>query len=404
MNTSIEATAPIRGRISRPAPAAAAQARVRLDSIDLLRGLVMILMVLDHTRDFVGTSAMNPRDVHEPVLFLTRWITHFCAPVFIFLAGTSAFLYGTRGRSTRELSLYLFTRGLFLVALEMTLVRLGWTFNLRYDFILLQVIWAIGASMVVLSALVHLPRAAIAGFGLALVLGHNLLDSIKAEQVGWLWYFLHQPEMLRPADGMIVFALYPLIPWAGVMALGYAIGPVLAMAPERRRRWLVRAGLATILGFIVLRLAKVYGDPAPWAPADGALATVLSFINCEKYPPSVLYLAMTLGPALVLLAYAEHARGAAARVVVTFGRVPMIFYIAHIFLLHTIAVFVAGVSLGDARWLFHGLPIISKPEAYGFSLTAVYAVWIAAVAALYPLGRWFAELKQRRSDRWLSYL
>jgi uncharacterized membrane protein len=398
MNTSMEATAPIRGSIARPAPAAA-PARVRLDSIDLLRGLVMILMVLDHTCDFIGMSAMNPRDVHEPVLFLARWITHFCAPVFIFLAGASAFLYGTRGRTTRELSLYLFTRGLFLVALEMTLVRVGWTFNLRYDFILLQVIWAIGASMVVLSALVHLPRRAIAGIGLALVLGHNLLDPIKAEQVGWLWHFLHQPEMLRPTDGVIVFALYPLIPWAGVMALG----PVFAMAPERRRRWLVRAGMATIVGFVALRLTNGYGDPAPWAPAGGALATVLSFINCEKYPPSLLYLAMTLGPAMVLLAYAERARGAAARVIVTFGRVPMIFYIAHIFLLHTIAVFAAGAWFGDARWLFQGLPIISKPETYGFTLTAVYAVWIAAVAALYPLCRWFAELKQRRSDGWLTY-
>jgi uncharacterized membrane protein len=341
-------------------------------------------MVLDHTRDFVGTSAMNPRDVHDPALFLTRWMTHFCAPVFIFLAGISAFLYGTRGRTTRELSLYLFTRGLLLVVLELTLVRLGWTFDLRYDFVMLQVMWAIGASMVVLSALVHLPRPAIAGIALAVVLGHNLLDTVKAEHVGWLWHFVHQPETMRPTDGMIVFALYPIIPWAGVMALGYALGPVFAMTPERRRRWLVRAGATTILGFIVLRLTNGYGDPAPWAPADGVLATVLSFVNCEKYPPSLLYLAMTLGPALVLLAYADRARGAAAGVIVTFGRVPMMFYIAHIFLLHTMALF--------------------KPENYGFTLAAVYLLWIAAVAALYPLCRWFADLKQRRSDGWLSYV
>ncbi|HJS77782.1 MAG TPA: heparan-alpha-glucosaminide N-acetyltransferase domain-containing protein [Burkholderiales bacterium] len=404
MNSSLEATAAIGGAISRPAPASAAHARVRLDSIDLLRGLVMIIMVLDHTRDFVGMSAMNPRDVHEPVLFLTRWITHFCAPVFILLAGVSAFLYGTRGRTTRELSAYLFTRGLWLVLLEMTLVRMGWTFNLRYDFVLLQVIWAIGASMVVLSALVHLPRRAVTGIALGLVLGHNLLDPIKAEQVGWLWHFLHHPDMLRPSDGLIVFALYPLIPWVGVMALGYALGPVFAMAPEPRRQWLLRAGVGTIIGFTLLRLTNWYGDPAPWALADGVVPTVLSFINCEKYPPSVLYLAVTLGPALVLLAYADRAQGVAARVIVTFGRVPMIFYIAHIFLLHAIAVFVAGAWFGDARWLFQGLPIISKPEDYGLTLTAVYTVWIAAVAALYPLCRWFAQLKQRRSDRWLTYL
>lgn len=212
----------------KTAEAAAVRARPRLDGIDFLRGLVMIVMVLDHTRDFLGVSSMNPRDVHEPVLFLTRWITHFCAPIFVFLAGISAFLYGARGRSRSEISRFLLTRGIWLVVIEMTVVRLGWTFSLTPDFLLFQVIWAIGASMIVLSGLIYLPRPAIAAFGLTLVLGHNLLDGIKAEDFGaaaWVWQFLHQPAMLQPTEGVTVFALYPLIPWVGVMALGYAVGP-----------------------------------------------------------------------------------------------------------------------------------------------------------------------------------
>ncbi|HZM36932.1 MAG TPA: heparan-alpha-glucosaminide N-acetyltransferase domain-containing protein [Burkholderiales bacterium] len=403
MVNSMEATAPLGGAALRAATSPAL-ARMRLDSIDLLRGVVMALMVLDHTRDFVGASSLNPRDVSEPVLFLTRWITHFCAPVFVLLAGVSAFLYGSRGRNTRELSAFLFTRGLWLVLLEMTVVRLGWTFSLRPEFLLFQVIWAIGASMVVLSALVRLPRRAILAIGLAMVLGHNALDGIRAEQVGWAWHFLHQPELLRPAEGLQIFALYPLIPWAGVMALGYALGPVMLLALDARRRRLLALGAATTLGFVVLRLTNLYGDPALWAAQDGELATALAFINCEKYPPSLLYLAMTLGPALMILAVAERARGAAAQAIVTIGRVPMIFYVAHIFLLHAIAVLVAQAWFGEAAWLFQGLPIISKPDGYGFSLPVVYVVWLAAVAALYPICRWFAALKQRRGDWWLSYL
>jgi uncharacterized membrane protein len=402
MNHPAQIAAPLRGAPARAA--AMSPARVRLDAIDLLRGLVMLLMVLDHTRDFIGASSLNPRDVHEPALFLTRWITHFCAPVFVLLAGVSAFLYGARGRTTRELSTYLFTRGLFLVLLELTLVRLGWTFSLRYDFVLLQVIWAIGASMILLSALVHLKRGTIAALALAMILGHNLLDGITADSAGWGWHFLHQPALLEPREGLRLFVLYPLVPWVGVMALGYVLGPVMTLPPAARKAWLLRAGVATTLGFVALRMANLYGDPAPWQSADGALATLLALLNCEKYPPSLLYLAMTLGPALVLLAYADLARGAVARAVITIGRVPLLFYVAHIFLLHAIAVLVAALWYGDVEWLFRGLPLFDKPAGYGLSLPAVYAVWLGAVAALYPACRGFAALKQRRADAWLSYL
>jgi uncharacterized membrane protein len=383
--------------------------RVRLDSIDLLRGLVMVLMALDHTRDFFTASGFNPRDVSDPALFLTRWITHFCAPVFVFLAGTSAFLYGARVRTAREVSRFLFTRGLWLVLLEVTIVRFAWTFSVFPDFVPLQVIWVIGISMMVLSGLIHLPRWAIGGVGIGMIVGHNLLDGIQAEQLGqfgWLWNVLHQPALLRPASDVAVFALYPLIPWIGVMAAGFALGPVMLLEPTHRRRWLIGLGVVVTVGFVLLRSTNVYGDPAPWALYDNLSATVLSFLNTEKYPPSALYLAMTLGPALVALAEFESARGKLARVFIIFGRVPLFYYVAHLLLLHTLAVVSAAAVLGDIAWLFGGLPIgaEAKPEGYGLGLPGVYLLWILVVAALYLPCRWFAKLKRRRNDVWLSYL
>ena len=276
----------------------------RLDSIDLLRGFVMVLMALDHTRDFFGMGGFNPRDVAEPALFLTRWITHFCAPVFIFLAGLSAYLYGARGRSVGTVSRFLLTRGLWLILIELTVVRLAWTFSLDVTHFTAQVIWVIGASMVLLAGLVYLPRWAIATIGLAMIAGHSLLDGVSAEQfgpAGFAWNLLHQPGALRFGNETRVFALYPLIPWAGVMATGYVLGPVMQRDEGSRRRWLVGLGAGLTAGFVLLRATNLYGDPAAWQSQNGPLATALSFINCEKYPPSLLYLMMTLGPALPLL-------------------------------------------------------------------------------------------------------
>jgi uncharacterized membrane protein len=221
----------------------------RLDSIDLLRGLIMVLMALDHTRDFFGTSAMNPRYVHDPTLFLTRWVTHFCAPIFIFLAGLSAFLYGNGGRTKQEVSFFLFTRGAWLVLLEFTVVLFGWTFDPAFNFFVLQVIWAIGWSMIALAGMIHLPRAIIATLALAMIAGHNLLDGIKAEQLqafGWLWLLLHEPGLMNPVPGLKVLALYPLVPWIGVMAAGYAFGPVMNFPEPQRRRWLLGSGILLV--------------------------------------------------------------------------------------------------------------------------------------------------------------
>ena len=380
--------------------------RVRLDAIDLLRGLVMVLMVLDHTRDFFAAGNFNPRDVNDPALFLTRWVTHFCAPVFVFLAGTSAFLYGARGRTVREVSWFLFTRGVLLVLLELTIVRFAWTFSVFPDFVLLQVIWAIGMSMIVLSALIHLPLWAIGVIGVGMIASHNLLDGVLAEQfgqLGWLWNVLHQPALLHPTAKVTVLALYPLIPWIGVMAAGYALGPVMLRDPSSRRRWLVGLGLGVTLSFILLRATNFYGDPAPWTSHEGIVATLLSFVNTEKYPPSALYLAMTLGPALLALAAFEFAHGKVAKLLVTFGRVPLFFYIGHLLLLHAMAVTFAAIAHGDVAWLLGGPPVAAKPAGYGLGLPGVYLVWMIVVAMLYLPCRWFAEVKRRRSDAWLSY-
>jgi len=378
---------------------------MRLASIDTLRGLVMIVMALDHTRDFFTGGGFNPRDVTDTALFLTRWVTHFCAPTFIFLAGISAYLYGFQRKNTGEVSRFLLTRGLWLVLVEFTAVRLGWSFDLHFNYFVAQVIFAIGVSMVALALFVHLPRAAIGFIGLAMIAGHNAFDGIKAEQLGAaapLWHFLHQPGLFDITPGVKFIVLYPLIPWIGVMAAGYALGPVFTQERSARVQQLFMLGAAVTLGFFILRATNLYGDPAPWAIQDSLLATVLSFINCEKYPPSLLYLSMTLGPVLMLVAALEL-RGPIADWIATFGRVPFFYYVVHIFLLHALAIAFAWATIGDIGWLF-GSMAGRKPAAYGLSLAGIYAVWLAVVVALYPLCRWFAGLKRRRAEWWWSYL
>jgi uncharacterized membrane protein len=396
---------PCFARPTRSAATTFRGARPRLDSVDLLRGLVLLLMALDHTRDFFGAGGMNPRDVADPALFVTRWITHFCAPVFVLLAGVSAFLYGARGRTSGELSWFLLTRGVWLIVVEFTLVRIGWTFALTADVLVLQVIFALGASMVALAALVHLPRGAIATIAIVLIAGHNLFDGIRAEQFGafgWVWSVLHQPAMLEPAGGPRLLALYSLVPWVGVMAAGYALGPLVKAERSVRVTWLLVLGVALSVGFVLLRASNAYGDPQPWSPQQTPLATILAFVNCEKYPPSLLYLMMTLGPALVLLAGFESARGRLAGIITTFGRVPLAYYLAHIYLIHALAVVYFWSTGADVFWLFGNLP--GKPATSGLGLAGVYAVWLVVLVVLYPLCRWFAAIKQRHRAWWLSYL
>jgi uncharacterized membrane protein len=375
----------------------------RTESIDVLRGIVMVLMVLDHARDFFWGFRFRATDlaVTTAPLFFTRWMTHFCAPVFVLLAGLGAFLYGQR-HGPRSVSRFLLTRGLWLIVLEVTVIRLCWIPDLGYHLTVLQVIWVLGWSMVALAGLSRLPRPLLIGVGVALVAGHNLLDPLNAQKLGaldWLWTVVHRGGVLMPAPGHRVFVSYPLLPWIGVMALGFALGPLfLREAPERRRA-LLRLGLLACAAFVVLRALNVYGDPVPWsAQPRGAVFTVLSFLNCQKYPPSLLFVLMTLGPALCLLAFLQG--GATARPLVVFGRVPLLFYVGHLVLLRY-----SSLPLGIARF---GASALRPPPGHAgspeFPLWVTYLAWALALLALYPLCRWFAALKARRRDRWLSYL
>jgi uncharacterized membrane protein len=392
--TREQAATPPAGSAGQVAVAGGGSARIV--SVDVLRGLVMALMALDHTRDFFGSGGFNPRDVAEPALFLTRWITHICAPTFIFLAGLSAFLYG-RTRSAGELSRFLITRGIWLILIDFTLIKFGWRFEFDFYRLGAGVIFAIGASMIVLAALVWLPRWVIATVALVMIAGHNLFDGLRAEHFGalsWAWHLLHERGQVPLGERANLYVIYPLIPWAGVMAAGYALGPVMQRAPEARQRLLFMLGAAITLGFVLLRATNLYGDPAPWLPQETWLSTLLSFLNCQKYPPSLLYLMMTLGPALVLLAAFEHARGPFANVLGAFGQVPFFFYVVHIYLIHALAA-VTGFAMTGA--------LMSTPEI-GLGLPGVYLVWLGVLVLLYPLCRWFAGLKQRRTEWWLSYL
>jgi uncharacterized membrane protein len=379
-----------------PAPQKRSAEAGRIVSVDLLRGFVVALMALDHTRDFFGTGGFNPRDVTEPALFLTRWVTHFCAPTFVLLAGLSAFLYG-RGRSIAETSRFLFTRGLFLMLIDLTLIKFGWRFEFDFLRLGMGVVSVIGASMIALAALVWLPRWAIATVALIMIAGHNLLDGISAKSLGpkaWLWHILHERGEATLGGGFEAYVLYPLIPWIGVMAAGYALGPVMQREPEARQRLLYAMGAGITFGFVVLRASNLYGDPASWTVDENWLATLLSFVNCEKYPPSLLFLMMTLGPALILLAAFEQARGRVAQVLAMFGQVPFFFYVVHIYLIHALAI-VTGFALTG---LFAVTPQL------GFSLPEVYLVWLTVLALLYPICRWFAGLRARGTAWWWSYL
>lgn len=390
----------------------AAGTRPRLEAVDVLRGVIMIIMALDHTRDYFGDFNVNPTamDSTTPALFFTRWITHFCAPVFFLLTGTGAFL-SLQKKSTAELSRFLWTRGLWLLVLEFTLGRFGLQFNLDYQVTVVLVLWALGWSMIVLSALVHLSLRSIIIFGAVLVLGHNLLDGINGAAFGAfapLWSFLHAPGFLYRGESHVVLAAYPIIPWIGVTALGYALGAVYRLPAEDRRRFLLRLGAGMIAAFIVIRFSNIYGDPSPWSSQPSPLFTVLSFLNTSKYPPSLLFLLMTLGPALCVLALLDRGTPAWLRPAHTFGRVPLFYYLVHFPLIHLFAVFAALYRFGDASGMFQSPSLdrfpFTQPPGWPFALPVVYAVWVLVVFCMYPLSRYWAGLKQRRKDAWLSYL
>jgi uncharacterized membrane protein len=379
-----------------------AHAFARVASIDVLRGIVMVLMALDHVRDFFTAAHFDPLDLSRTTapLFLTRWITHFCAPTFVLLAGVSAHLTG-RSCTRGELSRFLFRRGLWLVVLEVTLMSLVWTFNVRYDHgLFLQVIWAIGVSMIVLAALVHLPVRHIAIISLVIIFGHNLLDGIEPQSFGaWapVWSVLHVSQSIPHG-----FVAYPLIPWIAVMSLGYCIGSLFDLQREHRQHWFMYLGAASLTLFVLLRATNLYGDPADWTLQSTTVRTLLSFVDVYKYPPSLQYLLLTLGTALLLLAALEPTRGKFAEVLRTFGRVPLFFYVLHIALAHLAAGAIA-LAMGFGTALLSD-DILQVPEQWGFALPVVYLAWLLVVATLYPACRWFAAVKRRRDDWWLSYL
>ena len=377
---------------------------VRLDRVDLVRGLVMVIMVLDHVRAYFTEVRFDPTDLTQTSvpLFLTRWVTHFCAPTFIFLAGASAWIAGTR-RTPDQLSRLLLSRGLWLILLEFTVISFGWYFNLQMEKgLVAQVIWVIGASMVVLAGLVRLPRAATAAFALALVLGHNLFDKITPEGAGGLavlWRLLHVPG---PLEDLPVFLMYPLVPWVAVMALGFLAGPLVFSRQPGATRRLIGLGLVLVAAFAVLRALNAYGDAHPRLLSGEDATLFMSFLNLTKYPPSLLFLLMTLGPALIALGLADRVRGATADAILVFGRVPFLFYVAHLYLIHALAVF-AATTQGFAASSMLVLPL-PPPDGYGFELPVIYAVWAGVVLLLYPLCARYAKIKERSRTWWLSYL
>lgn len=398
----------------------------RLDSIDFLRGVVMIIMLLDHVREYVHADAFrySPTDLSKTnvLLFCTRWITHLCAPTFVFLAGTSIYLQKMRGKSHAELSKFLLTRGLWLISLEFTVVRFSMIFNLDYSFLgFAEVIWVFGVSMIVLAGLIYLPIRAVGIFGVAMIVLHNLLDFIQIPTAisitsnpppdFWqkIWLVLHQPGIVPLFENAtFLFVAYPLIPWIGVMTAGYWFGVVYTWESARRHKFLFILGISLTLLFIVIRAVNIYGDPQLWKTQESFVFTFLSFINVTKYPPSLLFLLMTLGAAILILAWTEGIRNNnfLTRIIITFGRVPLFYFILQMFLAHGLGVLLSYLVGKDTNYLFLNFPASATeaPPDAGFSLWVVYAAWLGGLAILYPLCRWYAEFKKHHQGFPFSYL
>lgn len=372
--------------VTSPQPVAAP--KPRLDSIDALRGFVMIIMALDHARGFFSNATFPPLDLDQGHAgwFFTRWITHYCAPCFFFLAGAGAFLAMGRGKTKKDLFHFLWTRGVWMIFLELTVVKLGWTFQLDYkNPSAMLMIWAIGWSMLILSLLIWLPFQWIMLYALVIVFGHNLLDPLDGKDLGafnsW-WIVLHKPGLVNPVGDFKLSILYPFLAWSGIVSGGFVFGAIYRWEADRRRWFLLTAGSIAVIAFFVLRLTGIYGDPQPWKPSIPVWKSALRVLDCQKYPPSLLYVLMTIGPAMFLLAWFERVqwKGLFAPVVI-FGRVPMFFFLLHIF-------------------LTHGLAKLINTK---FELPGIYAMWVLIVFLLYWPCRWFADLKKRRRDAWLGY-
>ncbi len=391
----------------------------RILSVDLVRGLVMVVMAIDHARVYSGLPAGGP----TPGIFFTRWITHFCAPAFVFLAGTSIAFYARRHT---DVSRYLLVRGAWLILLELTVLRISWTFNFNFaQYEMAGILWVNGCSMILMAALVRLPVAVTGVFGLIIIAAHNLMDSdlprllegMDSNHLSGLWKILYVGFFAGPVqfgpNGPNLIVLYSLVPWVGVMAAGCAFAKILQLEPARRKQICLAIGLGAIAVFLVLRGFNLYGDPRPWHAAvqtqNGRppMPGVLSFLNCTKYPASLNFLLMTLGPIIAVLPFLDTARGAIARTLVMFGRVPFFFYVLHIPLIHALALIVSKIRIGFiSPWLFTNHPMGNPepPDGYTWNLPLLYLIWAIAIVLLYFACRWFSGLKDKRSDWWLKYL
>ena len=403
-------TEPVGDRAAVPGPGF----RDRVQAVDLLRGLIMIVMALDHTRDYVHSAAMAfpPEDLRQTTtaIFMTRWVTHVCAPAFMFCAGLGAFLRLERRGTRAELARFLWTRGFWLIVLEFTVVRAGFFFEIGIDPLFLLVFWALGMSMIALGALLFLPFGWLLALSVAMIALHNLADGVAPAAFGayaWAWQVLHVQSLL--IDSPVVIVAYPLVPWIGVMSLGYCVGRVYRLPSDARRTMLLRGGLALTLAFVVIRAINVYGDPRPWSMQSDAIRTVLSFLNTTKYPASLAFVLMTLGPALMFLAWVDRVRAGEAHPLLVFGRAPLFFFVLHIPVIHAVAIALTWFRYGAAPFLFTPPPTLGTPRDvfppdYGWSLGVVYAVWAGVILALYPACLWMSRLKARRGGWWLSYL
>src|ERR1700722_13569818 len=389
--------------------------RIRLPSLDIVRGIVMVLMAVDHVRVYSGQPAGGP----AAGIFFTRWITNFSAPGFVFFAGTGAYLFGRRVGDTAKLARFLATRGLWLVLLELTVLRVAWTFNFDFShYMLAGVLWLIGWCMVLMAGIVYLPVAAIAGIGIAIILLHNVTDlfagplqaAFGEQGPSWVLRLLYFGGVVTVGggdSGVPLFVLYVIVPWIGVMMSGYAFGRIMEMPLERRRALCVRSGAGMTAAFLVARVAGVYGDPVSWAAAAHRLPSALAFLATAKYPASLEFLLMTLGPLLIVLGLAERMRGTVAAILSTYGRVPLFFYLLLIPLIHLAACIVSVIREGGVNpWLLGNHPMAPGPAPAGYmwSLPLLYLVFAVCVTVLYFPCRWFARLKAEQRWGWLTYL
>lgn len=378
----------------------------RIVSVDIVRGLIMVFMALDHVRDYVSRDHFAPENLARgtAMLFATRWITHFCAPGFFLLAGAGIGISRGRGATPAQLSRFLFTRGIWLLVLDVAITPILWQFDWPPVPVLAIVLWGLGCAMILMALLVHLPWQAVLAVSLLIIFGHNLLDGVKVDQLGAfgpLWSLVHGPGFLIPGKLLVV---YPPVPWGAVMALGYVMARLYQETADRRRMILVMSGVGAIVLFMLLRSINGYGNPFPWSEQRTPALTVASFLNVTKQPPSLQFLLMTLGPIALMLAFTENARGRFGEFLATYGRVPLFYYVLHIFVAHLVALPLAYVQGGEWLRLRVLTDIGDFPEWFGVGLPGVYAFWILVVLLLYYPCRWWGRLKATRDEWWLRYL